>query len=92
MIVPWKSHGRKLYRSSNATVKGWKVMGRMRRQGETTGETTGCSATEAVCRSICRKGGEGAGVGHAVGSIQKSQKATKDGHGQVTFHFPSSSL
>ena len=40
MIVPWKSHGRKLYRSSNATVKGWKVMGRMRRQGETTGETT----------------------------------------------------
>ena len=81
MIVPWKSHGRKLYRSSNATVKGWKVTGRMRPR-----------AAEAVYRSICRKGGEGAGVGHAVGSIQKSQKATKDGHGQVTFHFPSSSL
>lgn len=66
-------------------VKGWKVTGRMRWQGETT-----CRGD--VYRSICRKGGEGTGVGRALGSIQKSQKATKDGHGQVTFHFPSSSL
>lgn len=36
--------------------------------------------------------GWGWGVGGAVGSIQKSQKATKSGHGQVTFHFPSSPL
>lgn len=36
--------------------------------------------------------GTGWGVGDALGSIQKSQKATKSGHGQVTFHFPSSPL
>lgn len=32
------------------------------------------------------------GRGDTLCSIQKSQKATKNGHGQVTVHFPSSPL
>ena len=47
---------------------------------------------EAANKSTCRKGGGSVCGGHTLGAIQKSQKATKDGHGQVTFHFPSSSL
>lgn len=38
------------------------------------------------------KGAGVSGAGDALGSIQKSQEATKDGHGQVTSHFPSSAL
>ena len=56
MIVPWKSHGRKLYRSSNATVKGWKVTGRMRPR-----------AAEAVYRSYLPEGRRGSWGGARCG-------------------------
>lgn len=38
------------------------------------------------------KGAGVSGAGDALGSIQKSQEATKDGRGQVTSYFPSSAL
>lgn len=55
-------------------------------------ETTEKPRAVETSTGVSAARGEGTGVGRALGSIQKSQKATKDGHGQVTFHFPSSSL
>lgn len=70
--------------SSNTTVKGWKVTGGVRRWGETMRRGDG----EQEYLQEGRRVGWG---GDTLGSIHKSQKATKDGRGQVTFHLPSSS-
>lgn len=48
-----------------------------------TGEESGGIQDRDAC-------GEGARGGGRLGSVQKPQKATKSGHGQVTSHLPSS--
>lgn len=51
-----------------------------------------CDAAAAPTGVFAWKGVEVRGAGDAFCSIQKSQEATRGRHGQVTFHFPSSSL
>lgn len=51
-----------------------------------------CDVAAAPTGIFAWKGVGVSGAGDAFCSIQKSQEATRDRHGQVTFHFPSSSL